>query len=153
MGWCIRFFVFLLRAVILTMVLFFVVFGLMMTASTWSGILFPVAKVEITRGYWDGDDYVMEGFLDKYRSCEFLGMTWRHFRTGLEYNVTTPRRPSGQAVSRPAVDNQPFINWRMIDAPKHGGLFNIYAQHRCHELWDTFTELGSTTIPGKGDTE
>lgn len=151
MNWCIAFLASMLRALILSMIVVLTIFGFMMTASTWTGILFPVAHIEITGGEWDGDDYVMSGFLDKYRSCEYLGMTWRDQSDGLEYTVKTPRRPPNQTVSRPAEDGQLFENWRMINAPKTGGEFKVYTHHRCHELWDTFSTAGAVIIPGKGE--
>ena len=151
MGWCMRFFVAALRAAILSTVVVAVVFAAMMFGATWSGILFPVAHIEITGGEWKGKDYVMSGFIDKYRSCEFIGMTWRDTSNGHEYTVKTPRRPPNQTASRPAESGQLFVDWRMIEAPPGGGQFNIYTHHRCHDLWDTFTKAGSTIIPGRND--
>lgn len=137
-------------AVLTTVIIFFVVFGLMMTASTWSSLLFPVAKVTVTKGEWVGNNYVIHGVLDKYRGCEFVGMTMRDDRTGKELEFVTPLRPPGQTSSRPAVDNQPFEDWVVVNPPAHGARVNMFTHHKCHELWDTFSHVGTFDIPLKG---
>lgn len=136
-------------AVLTTVIIFFVVFGLMMTASTWSSLLFPVAKITVTGGYWEGNNYVISGVLDKYRGCEFVGMTMRDAQTGREFTFTTPQRPPGQTSSRPAVEAQPFEDWIVVDPPAHGARVNMFTHHKCHELWDTFSAVGSFDISPK----
>lgn len=109
--------------------------------------VFPVAKVQVTAGYWDGDDYVFSGFITKYRLCEFKGMFFKDTRRNSEYIVRLPPRSSESDpdMSRPTGDSI-FVEWRMLK-PEPGALIEMSAEHRCHDLWNTWTALGTMRIP------
>ena len=112
-------------------------------------LIYPVAKVQVTDGYWDGDDYVFRGFITKNRLCEFKGMFFKDTRRNTEYIVKFPPRSSegDPDVSRPTGDSV-FVEWRMIK-PQPGALVVMSGEHRCHDLWNTWTELGTMRIPLK----
>jgi hypothetical protein len=99
--------------------------------------LFPVvSKMGIISSTTTGDGLSLWVSFEKYRSCEFVDLTFKQngdrvstiFPPEDEYLPTS--RPEGEWVTGPWV----------VDIETLDGL-EVVVEHRCHFLWNTFTQL------------
>lgn len=119
----------------------FLVFGARLEAQ-----LFPVSSVMVNSAYWQNDEYVINGVFWKARDCEFKGAVYIDRLTKKQHKITYPEDTSeaDDSVSRPIGEYQ-FFNWALSN-PREGAAVDIYSNHRCHQLWDTFSHSGTFRI-------
>lgn len=102
--------------------------------------LFPVSKGwQAEHVTVDGRDLVVSGTLRKVRSCSYSPPPRARSDEGFNMRVTSTSPTATQSWDKDE-ERQAFGPWRVEGGA--GMRITFFQQHRCHALWDTFTELG-----------
>ncbi len=102
--------------------------------------MFPVTRGwQVESVVVDGKDLVITGSLRKVRSCDYVPPPRARTSDGMNLLVTSASRTATSSWDKDE-DRQFFGPWRVEGGAGRRVFF--FQQHRCHILWDTFSELG-----------
>ena len=95
----------------------------------------------------DGVDIVVTGMVVKARGCAYVPPPRARDLGGKHYTVVSTSPTAGTSWA-PLGTPQWFGPWRVIGG--RGVELELYQEHRCHDLWPTFSILGRITSPPLG---
>lgn len=92
----------------------------------------------------DGAALLVTGTVIKSRGCEYVPPPRARDANGKHYPVIS-LSPTANQSWRPLGTPQQFGPWRVVGGKGVG--LEFYQEHRCHDLWPTFSILGKISAP------
>lgn len=126
-----------------------VAFATLFLAARVEPMFFPVvANWTVSRSLKADDTFMMSGFMNKVRNCQFIAVTVKD-----QNNIALPIKFLDNAVddtyNRPT-GSQKWGYWT-VQLRDDSSEITVKSRHQCHSLWDTITVLGVISVYPKAN--